>query len=63
MLIENDFAYHQGKKVAGKVIGYGHTLVDNSYQLTLKVLIKEPNRIGKKHFVIEDLASKWMPVK
>jgi hypothetical protein len=63
MLIVNDIAYHQGNKVVGKVVGYGHKLVNNSYLPTLRVLVKEQTRHGDRHFVIEDLASKWMPMK
>jgi hypothetical protein len=63
MLIVDDLAYHQGKELVGKVIGYGHQPSDDSYQVTLKVLVKESDREGIKHFIVEDLASKWMPVK
>jgi hypothetical protein len=63
MLIVDDLAYHQGKEIVGKVMGYGHKEIDDSYQITLKVLVKESDRDGTKQFVVEDLASKWMPMK
>jgi hypothetical protein len=49
--------------MVGKVIGYGHQIVDNSSIRTLKVLVCEQNQLGKKRFIIEDLASRWMPMK
>jgi hypothetical protein len=63
MLIANDYAFHQRTGMVGKVIGYGHQIVNNSSLRTLKVLVCEQNQLGKKRFVIEDLASRWMPMK
>ncbi|NJP22508.1 MAG: hypothetical protein HC763_29780 [Hydrococcus sp. CRU_1_1] len=63
MLITNDYAFHQRTGMVGKVIGYGHKVVNNSSFQTLKVLVCEQNQLGKKRFVIEDLASRWMPMK
>jgi hypothetical protein len=63
MLVVDDYALHQVTGEVGKVIGYGHTLIQNSYLLTLKVLIPSQNQNGKKFSIIEDLASKWMPVQ
>lgn len=63
MLTVDDIAYHQGKEIVGKVTGYGHQTINDSYQITLKVLVKESDKHGTKQFIVEDLASKWMPVK
>jgi hypothetical protein len=63
MLIVNDYAFHQSTKVIGKVIGYGHRLVNDSYVPTLKVLIPDLSQPSKKHAIAEDLVSRWMPVK
>nr|ADN12819.1 conserved hypothetical protein [Gloeothece verrucosa PCC 7822] len=64
MLIVNDYAFHTSSGKSGRVIGYGSTLIDNSYLPTLKVLVnQEPSQVGKTHLVMEDLRSKWMPFK
>jgi hypothetical protein len=63
MLIVNDYAFHLRTRIVGKVIGYGHKLVNNSYLPTLRVLVSESTRLGKKYLVMEDLVSKWMPIK
>lgn len=63
MLIVNDYAFHQSSKAVGKVIGYGHRIVDDCYLTTLKVLIPNSSQPGKKHMIVEDLISRWMPVK
>ena len=63
MIIVNDYAFHQKTGLIGKVIGYGHQLVNNSYSLTLKVLVREADRLDKKYVVMEDVISTWMPVK
>jgi hypothetical protein len=63
MMIVNDYACHQKTGLIGKVIGYGHQLVNDTYSLTLKVLVRESNQSGDKYVVMEDIASTWMPIK
>ncbi|MGL5805215.1 MAG: hypothetical protein ACRC2R_23505 [Xenococcaceae cyanobacterium] len=63
MIIVNDYACHQKTGLIGKVIGYGHQLVNDTYSLTLKVLISDAERLGKKYVVMEDVISTWMPIK
>ncbi|MCG6138632.1 MAG: hypothetical protein MET45_29135 [Nostoc sp. LLA-1] len=43
----------------GKIIGYGHEIINNVYALTLKVLIAEPDNCPKKLLVLEDTISAW----
>jgi hypothetical protein len=62
MMTINDYAYHLKTKTVGKVIGYGHKLVNNSYVTTLKVLVPKSLRLDKKHRIIEDLVTQWSPL-
>lgn len=63
MLIVDDYAFHQKTGIVGKVIGYGDKIVNDSYLQTLRVRVKQPLEGGKTHLIIEDLVSRWMPVK
>jgi hypothetical protein len=63
MIIVNDYAFHQKTGLIGRVIGYGHQLVNDTYSLTLKVLVRESDREDKKYVVMEDEVSTWEPVK
>ena len=42
----------------GKVIGYGHQIINNVYTVTLKVLVAEPANANKV-LVVEDAISAW----
>jgi len=42
----------------GKVIGYGHQIINNVYTVTLKVLVAEPANANKV-LVVEDTISAW----
>lgn len=44
----------------GKVIGYGHQMVDLAYMSTVKVLVDCAKDSCKRGFVEEDLASRWV---
>ena len=44
----------------GKVIGYGHEVIDSGYTLTLKVLIDKVESSGRTTAVEEDLYSNWI---
>jgi hypothetical protein len=44
----------------GKVIGYGHEVIDSGYTLTLKVLIAKVESPGRTTAVEEDLYSNWI---
>ncbi|MDZ8189138.1 MAG: hypothetical protein RMX96_30385 [Nostoc sp. ChiSLP02] len=43
----------------GRVIGYGHEIINNVYTTTLKVLIAETANSAKKLEVLEDGISAW----
>ncbi|MBE9053166.1 hypothetical protein IQ243_22625 [Nostocales cyanobacterium LEGE 11386] len=43
----------------GKVIGYGHEIINNVYTITLKVLITETDNYSKRLLVLEDRISAW----
>ncbi|MBD2092305.1 hypothetical protein H6F67_20870 [Microcoleus sp. FACHB-1515] len=56
----NDYAQHQASGRIGKVIGFGHQMLDSVYLPTLKVRITEGNALGS---FLEDVSSAWVPVK
>ncbi|ACK73585.1 conserved hypothetical protein [Gloeothece citriformis PCC 7424] len=63
MLIVNDFAFHLCTGRSGRVIGYGSKMINDSYLPTLKVLVNQHSQLGTSRLVMEDLVSKWMPLK
>jgi len=63
MLTVDDYAVHCRTGLAGRVVGYGHQVINDAYLLTLKVLVTEATELGSKHSVREDLLTKWMPMK
>ena len=54
-----DYVIHEKTGHIGKVIGYGHQMVDDVYMPTLKVLVAEASNSRKRGFVAEDLHSTW----
>jgi hypothetical protein len=46
MLIVNDYAFHQGTGRVGRVIGYGHQVVNGSERRTLKVACERIDSTG-----------------
>lgn len=56
----NDYAQHQASGRIGKVIGFGHQMLDSVYLSTLKVRITEGSTGGS---FLEDVSSAWIPVK
>jgi len=63
MLRIGDLAVHQQTGEFGKVIGYGHEMLNNVYQTTLKVLITNLQDTGTTRLIKEDLCSAWMQMK
>jgi hypothetical protein len=60
MLTVGDSAIHEKTGELGIVVGYGHELVDNAYQTTLKVLISNQNNGDEANSIVkEDLYSAW----
>ncbi len=62
MLRIGDFVQHKQTEVSGVVIGYGHQIIDDIYLPTLVVHLDRSHSVNRKG-VIEDLSSKWQPVK
>jgi hypothetical protein len=60
MLTVGDCAIHQKTGESGVVIGYGHELVNNAYQTTLKVLVSNQKDSDQTSSVKEDLYSEWL---
>lgn len=60
MFAIGDDVLNQKTGHTGKVVGYGHEMVDGVYLPTIKVLIAEDLNTGKKAFVEEDLHSTWI---
>jgi hypothetical protein len=54
-----DFVKHQKTGCFGKVIGYGHEIVDSVYLPTLIVRVAQAAELKQQGFV-EDLSSVWM---
>ncbi len=50
---------HQETGNIGKVIGYGHQILNNVYTVTLKVIVVESANSSKRLFVLEDILSAW----
>lgn len=56
----NDYAQHQSGCI-GKVMGFGHQMLDSVYQPTLKVRVTGGN--GTLGSFVEDVSSAWTLVK
>lgn len=60
MFAIGDEIIHLKTNHVGKVVGYGHEIVDGVYTSTLKVLITHaPDDPSKKCFIEEDVQSAW----
>lgn len=59
MLNVVDYVFNQKTGHIGKVIGYGHQIIQTGYTPTLKVLVAESETCKKRGFVEEDLYSAW----
>lgn len=58
MLNIGDLVLHQQTGHSGKIIGYGHQMLDGAYLPTLVVRVVEATELGSKFFV-EDFSSAW----
>lgn len=54
-----DYVLNEHNQHLGKVIGYGHQILDSGYTTTLKVLVDHAEDSGRKGVVEEDLYSAW----
>jgi hypothetical protein len=55
MLNIGEYVLNQKTGHFGKVIGYGHKIVNNAYMTTLKVLVNQVATSEKRGFIEEDL--------
>jgi len=55
-----EYVLHQKTRHIGKVIGYGHEILNDVYTPTLKVLVEQAEATGKRGIVEEDLYSAWV---
>ncbi|AFY88698.1 hypothetical protein Chro_3233 [Chroococcidiopsis thermalis PCC 7203] len=55
-----EYVLHQKTGHIGKVIGYGHEILNGVYTTTLKVLVDYAETSGKRGVVEEDLYSAWV---
>lgn len=55
-----DYVLNQETGYLGKVVGYGHQIIDNVYTTTLKVLVDSAENSVKKGFLAEDIYSAWI---
>jgi len=55
-----EYVLHQKTGHMGKVIGYGHEILNDVYTTTLKVLVNDAEATGKRGVVKEDLYSAWV---
>lgn len=61
MIKIEDYAQHQTSGCIGKVIGYGHQMLNSVYLPTLKVQV-EGKEAGLLSF-LEDISSAWVKVE
>ncbi|QIR40157.1 hypothetical protein HCG51_27900 [Tolypothrix sp. PCC 7910] len=54
-----DYVLNQKTGHLGKVIGYGHQIMNNVYTTTLKVLVDGAKNSQTKELVVEDIISEW----
>lgn len=57
-----DVVIHRKTRRIGKIVGYGHQIVDGVYQPTL--IVRNVKGMGlKRKKVVEDLATAWRPAQ
>jgi hypothetical protein len=54
-----DYVVNQNTGYLGKVIGYGHQIINNVYTTSVKVLVTQAENSQQRGFVVEDLVSAW----
>lgn len=59
-----DYARHRVTGNVGKVVAYGHQIVDGVYLPTLTVEIRSIHeRVLQKRTFIEDMFQEWIPIE
>ena len=60
MFTIGDYVLNQQTGHLGKVVGYGHQIMNNVSIATLKVLVAESANSQKREYVVEDRISAWI---
>ena len=55
-----EYVLHKKTGQIGKVIGYGHEILNDVYTTTVQVLVDYAEATGKRRIVEEDLYSAWV---
>lgn len=55
-----EYVLHKKTGRIGKVIGYGHEILNDVYTTTVQVLVDYAEATGKRRIVEEDLYSAWV---
>jgi len=55
-----EYVVHQNTGHVGRVIGYGHQILNGVYTTTLKVLVHDAEIASKRRAIEEDLYSAWI---
>ncbi len=55
-----DYVFHSKTGRFGKVIGFGHEMLDRVYETTLQVLVVDSRSGYRTSLVEEDLHSEWV---
>jgi len=55
-----EYVVHQNTGHVGRVIGYGHQILNGVYTTTLKVLVHDAEIASKRGAIEEDLYSAWI---
>lgn len=55
-----EYVVHQNTGHVGRIIGYGHQILNGVYMTTLKVLVHDAEIGGKRGVIEEDLYSEWI---
>ncbi len=59
MFTIDEYVINQKTGQVGKVVGYGHEIINNVYTVTLKVLVTETVDSAKRICLVEDKISAW----
>ncbi len=63
MLKVGDNVLHQKNGHSGKVIGYGHQMLNGVFLPTLKVRVVQGTEQSQRGFIEEDLFEVWQPIE
>jgi len=55
-----DYVFHSKTGRFGKVIGFGHEMIDRVYETTLQVLVVDSQSAYRTSLVEEDIHTEWV---